>query len=377
MATLTPSLTLRPPATPRLGKRDIWLVSPFYDLTFIIFSSVLLVFPHISFELISSNIFVDLIVTMLIGGPHLFATYTMTLMEPDFRKRYPVYSRGALLLPIIIVTIAVLNLTLLVTIFFFWASVHVIHQVAYISDAYRMKDPRGWRWSSRIIDYGIVCSAIYPIATSKLIHSEFQTGGRTLLFPDFLRLEWVPGVMWGIFIFFTIAFIVKTVWEYRNGLFHGPKTLHIAMAAVLFLWTPALQNLDVAFQGLNVWHSFQYLALVLYLNRLRAERGYMSSHVAAVVSRRGYTLYGMCLAFTLGAGIVFLSVLAIVVHLGLFQTGDMMNSLFHGQVFQGQHYFAFYSVILSFLLIHYYFDHFIFLGIDKKITPDFAPLKGA
>jgi len=100
----------------------------------------------------------------------------------------------------------------------------------------------------------------------------------------------------------------------------------------------------------------------------------MSSKIAEKVSRRGYTLYGMCLAFTLGAGLVFLMVLAFVVHFGFFQTGDMMNSLFHGQVFQGQHYFAFYSVILSFLLIHYYFDHFIFLGLDKKITPDFASL---
>jgi hypothetical protein len=29
-------------------------------------------------------------------------------------------------------------------------------------------------------------------------------------------------------------------------------------------------------------------------------------------------------------------------------------------------------VILSFLLIHYYFDHFIFLQRDRVITPSFA-----
>ena len=33
--------------------------------------------------------------------------------------------------------------------------------------------------------------------------------------------------------------------------------------------------------------------------------------------------------------------------------------------------FAFYSVILSFLLIHHYFDHFIFLPRDRVITPRF------
>ncbi len=375
MATLEYPLSLAP-SRPRLSRRDIWLVSPFYDLTFIIFSAVLLVFPHVSHALVQSNIFVDLIVTMLIGGPHLFATYTMTLMEPDFRARYPRYSKGALLLPVLIVSLAIVNLTLLVTIFFFWASVHVIHQAAYVADAYRMKDPRGWRWSSRIIDYGLLFTSIYPIATGKLIHEQFETGGRVLLFPDFLKMEWLPGLIWVLFLGFLAAFIVKTIQEYREGRLHGPKTLHMCVATLLFMLTPMLKNLDVAFQGLNVWHSFQYLAIVLYLNRLRAERGLMSSQVVKKVSSRGIKLYAMCLAFTLGAGVLFLLTLSIVVHLDLFQTGTTMGSLFHGQVFQGQHYFAFYSVVLSFLLIHYYFDHFIFLGLDKKITPDFAPLQG-
>jgi len=373
MATLEQPIALAP-AMPRTGKRDLWLVSPFYDLTFIIFSAVLLVFPHISHAMVQSNIFVDLIVTMLIGGPHLFATYTMTLMEPDFRKRYPVYARGALLLPVIIVTLAVVNLTLLVTVFFFWASVHVIHQAAYVADAYRMKDPRGWRWSSRVIDYGLLFTSLYPIATGKLIHSRFQTGGRTLLFPDFLRVDWLPAVVWVLFLGFLAAFLAKTIWEYRHGRFHGPKTLHMSVATGLFLLTPMLENLDVAFQGLNVWHSFQYLAIVLYLNRLRWERGLMSSEMVKMISSRGYKLYATCLAFTLGAGVIFLATLGLVTHFGWFETGELMGSLLYGDVYQGQHYFAFYSVILSFLLIHYYFDHFIFLGIDKKITPEFAPL---
>jgi hypothetical protein len=29
--------------------------------------------------------------------------------------------------------------------------------------------------------------------------------------------------------------------------------------------------------------------------------------------------------------------------------------------------------MLSFLLIHYYFDHFIFLQRDRVITPSFGP----
>ena len=152
-----------PPST--LSQRGLWLVSPTFDLAFITLSAVLILFPHLTYMVIGKNIYVDLIITMLIGGPHLFATYTMTFMEPRFREQYPLYTWGALLLPPLIIAMAIFNLTLLVTIFFFWASIHVIHQVAYVTDAYRMKDSRGWTKVSRIIDFGLLMTALYPIAT--------------------------------------------------------------------------------------------------------------------------------------------------------------------------------------------------------------------
>src|SRR4029453_509486 len=282
-----------------LTRQGMWLVSRGYDLAFIIFSSAFVLFPLLSYAVLGKNIYVDLTVTLLIGGPHLFATYTMTFMEPRFRQRYPRYVWGALALPPLIVTLAVVKLTLLVTIFFLWASVHVIHQVAYVTDAYRMKDPRGWTWNERIIYYGVLMTAMYPVAPRKLIHGEFVTGGRRLLFPDFLKLEWVPLLVWAAFLFFLGAFIVKTVREAREGRLHLAKTLLISLATVLFFVTPMLANLDVAFQGLNTWHSFQYLALVLYLNRFRAERGLIGSPAVERISRRGLTLYAMCLGFAL------------------------------------------------------------------------------
>lgn len=186
-------------AAPRVISKDLWLVSRGYDLVFIIFSSALLVVPHLFAQLGGlSNVIVDLVVTAFIGGPHLFATYTMTFMEPRFRERYRRYTWGALLMPVLVVSLAIYNLTLLVTIFFLWASVHVIHQAAYIADAYRFKDPRGrtpnlarWQLWSRIIDYGLLMTSLYPIATFKftgaplviggidLTSEGFETGGRS------------------------------------------------------------------------------------------------------------------------------------------------------------------------------------------------------
>jgi hypothetical protein len=356
-----------------LTRQGRWLVSRGYDLAFIIFSAVLVLFPHLSFLMLGKNIYVDLTVTLLIGGPHLFATYTMTVMEPRFRERWPRYTLGALLLPPLIVTLAVVNITLLVTVFFFWASVHVIHQVAYVTDAYRMKDPRGWDWTGRVIDYGLLATALYPIATQKLIAGQFRTGGRTLLFPEFLKQPWVAWPVWIAFLGFALAFLWRSAREWREGRLHPGKTILVGLSAVLFFVTPMLANLDVAFQGLNTWHSFQYLAVVLYLNRYRAAKGLIGSEVVTRVSRRGFTLYGLCLAFTLATALVYFLVLGSVVRLGAFETNGPFHMVFFGQIYAGQHFFAFYSVMLSFLLIHYYFDHFIFLQRDRVITPRFDP----
>jgi hypothetical protein len=378
--------------TVRASSRGLWLISPFYDLTFIIFSSVLLVVPHFaamlatqfskdsamsSFQgIFTPNVIVDLLVTAFIGGPHLFATYTMTFMEPNFRKRYAKYTWGSLFMPVLVVSLAIINLTLLVTIFFFWASVHVIHQAAYIADSYRNKDPRTSapqlkraQKISKAIDYALLLTSLYPVATYRFTGTPFvinghdysgafETGGRALLFPDFLKVDWLGPLALGAYILCLVAFVVKTIWEARVGLFHGPKTLHMSLASVLFFVTPMLANLDVAFQGLNVWHSFQYLAVVLFLNRVRSERGLIGSEFVAKVSSNGRSLYWMCFLFTLGAAAAYI-LLRVILALGGAWAGDPMQ----------QHYFSFYSVILSALLIHYYFDHFLFLQVDEVITP--------
>ena len=92
--------TLSAPAASKVPSKGLWLVSPGYDLVFIIFSSALLVVPHLFAQLGGlSNVVVDLVVTAFVGGPHLFATYTMTFMEPRFRERYRRYTWGALLMP--------------------------------------------------------------------------------------------------------------------------------------------------------------------------------------------------------------------------------------------------------------------------------------
>jgi hypothetical protein len=165
---------------------------------------------------------------------------------------------------------------------------------------------------------------------------------------------------------------VKSAQELADGRLHPGKTLLVSLSAVLFFITPTLANLDVAFQGLNTWHSFQYLAVVLYLNRFRAGKGLIGSELVRRVSRRGPSLYAMCLGFTLLAALMYFLTLTAVVRLGAFATGGPFSMILLGRIHAGQHFFSFYSVILSCLLVHYYFDHFVFLQRDRVITPIFA-----
>ena len=60
----------------------------------------------------------------------------------------------------------------------------------------------------------------------------------------------------------------------------------MSLAAGLFFITSALQNLNVTLQGLNTWHSFQYLAVVIFLNRLRQARGTIGSATVARFASR-------------------------------------------------------------------------------------------
>ena len=363
--------------------RSGWLVSARYDLSFIIGSAAVLFVPHAVHLLWPSNIVVDLVIAAAIGGPHLFATYTLTFMEPNFRRRYPRYTVGALVLPLLVLATAIVNLDLLVTAFFLLAALHVIHQAGYVADSYRARrpEPAAAQGLSRLIDYALLLSSLFVLATFKftgaplrifgmeLSEHQFATGGRRLLFPAFLQAEVLAWALMAAFLLCAAAFAVKSLREAAQGRLNLPKTLHMVLAAGLFFVTPALQNLDVAFQGLNTWHSVQYLAVVIFLNRWRQPQGLIGSPVVARFATRGARLYGVGLALTAACGLVYLALRATVLLLDAWP-GDPLQ----------QHYFAFYVSVLSALLIHYYFDHFLFLGIDGVITPrqqSAAPAAGA
>jgi hypothetical protein len=122
----------------------------------------------------------------------------------------------------------------------------------------------------------------------------------------------------------------------------------MGLTIVVSFFIPAYHELDVAFQGFNTWHSFQYLGLTLYINRLRQQKEGISTPLIRnmSVTGRGWKFYAFNVACALGA-VVMIAIL-------------LFNKTALGFSFDQ----CYYVVVLSFLLMHYYHDHLLFTNMD-------------
>jgi len=340
-----------------------WLRSRRWDLTFLIGSAALVPVPLLLFHGLGvSQTAVNLMVAGLIGGPHLYATFTYTFMEPAYRSRHRRFLLGSLLLPVLVTVLALWNLQVLLTVFFTWASIHVLHQITYINDCYAAKRPVARARRDKIIDYGVVFTCLYPLATPQILAHDFQLGGEQIYVPGWADHGVLAGVQIAgaiaLFGTFFLLWIVKTVREARAGRAVLPSVLLIGTTVVVGTLLPLAPNIDVAFQGFNAWHSLQYLALVWFLGAARKERGEIASGFVAARSgpNRALHFYALTVGLTLLAG-----ALVLVVH-GV--TGVNLQT-------------AYYIVILSTLLQHYYLDHLQFTKLGDMVGQGDRLLAGA
>jgi hypothetical protein len=338
-----------------------WLKSRGFDLGFLTLSAVLVFFPYAGYGLLqragisaaTASLLVGLSVTLLVGGPHMYSTYLRTALEPKFRTQYGWLSYLPLvLIPMLVVLGSVYAFPVLLTVFFFWASVHVTHQAQFISEAYRRKTQAVTR-IDRILDGAVILGSLYTMAMFKFVRGEFVIGSQPLLFPRFLRHDWVPYAFAAGFAALMTFYVGRTVAEIRAGVARWPRVLFMALTIGMAFIVPLFRNLDVSFQGFNTWHSLQYLALTWFILDQRASREDIASPFVKKISGREKTgrYYGAMIGFTLGAGVIYL-----LLWKGIGLPQDQ----------------CYYSVVLSFLLIHYFYDHILFGDFEAlpARTPD-------
>ncbi|HUN65643.1 MAG TPA: hypothetical protein VMW43_06035 [Bacteroidota bacterium] len=352
----------------------LWLRSKRWDLTFISLSALLVPFPfltyyfanymtpvfngvfssvglHFAWDDDASRNLVNGIIALFIGGPHMYATYTRTAFDRNFTRTHKAFIAASLLIPVTVIYLGINYFSVLITFFFFWASVHIIHQAAYIVECYNRKQTTSLSLTSRLIDYAVLFTSLYPVATWKFIHDEFSIGSNKILFPEFLKNDYLFYFVTALFAGSAIMFILKTIREVRSGTAHYPKILLISLTAIVAFFIPAFRNLDVAFQGFNTWHSFQYLGLTYYINRLRHERGEIGTRFIDNMSTDGktwrYYFFNVGLTFCAVATIALLIFLRPYLGLSFDQ--------------------CYYIVVLSFLLTHYLHDHLLFTQPDEVL----------
>jgi hypothetical protein len=343
--------------------RTPWLKDATFDIVMLVASVAIVPLVLLGVWLGVSSAAINLGVTALVGGPHVFSTFTATFADRNFRRKNPFLIASSLLIPAGVVWLTIHDYQALMSVFIVAASLHVLHQCAYLTDCYRIKAGIKERPWARFVDYGVLFSSIYPIALYKIVHGTFYLGDVAIVIPSIvMRMETVY-LEWVIFAVFLVAWLYKTFLEHREGLLNGPKTLLIAVTVFFCFFVPGTAGqtrLELAFQSLNAWHSFQYLGLVWLINTMRMERGQLTNKFVARLSgpKGAKWFYGWNFAIT----IVLLLVVKGVV------TWDPLG------LSADQYY---YMMILSPLLIHYYFDTFVFLTSVATLVPPISETAAA
>jgi len=377
MATLT--TTHAPAESASIDQNSFWLRNKKWDLLYITCSVIVTPLPYVLYLLgrdlfgidddLSRNI-VNGFVAIAIGGPHMMSTFLRTGLDKNFKQHYPMLIRSSILIPMIVISLAFLNLELLLTLFFAWAALHVLHQVTYIAELYNYKEYNYVRkegslsMTSRLIDYALILTCLFPVAAYKIWHGTFQIGTNDLgsVIPEFFEQRWFFVTLSVIFGVALIAYIIKTINEWRTNHLNMPKTVFIVITVFVAFFTAFLPNLDTAFQGLNTWHSFQYLAITFYIIKIRQMYGDLKNDAPLVARFSASTKDSK--------GLYLLSTLLLVGSVVIFMLVYWLAGIVRPDMDVHQHFdTAYYTSILSFLWIHYFHDHFLFT--------DFETLDGA
>jgi uncharacterized metal-binding protein len=184
-----------------------------------------------------------------------------------------------------------------------------------------------------------------------------------------------------------VLFIGKTIMEIAQQRVHWGKTLLIIATVIVMIGMMFLPNLDTAAQGINTWHSFQYLALTWLAHRVvqikkGKELGFMHfwrnlySQAKDLSSSRWGMAKNMAVGFTTAMRkvdqdtgwssfymltIAMLPVSSVIVILA----ARLLPNLHVGMPGADEVYT--YMGILSILLIHYVHDAFLFTDHEDLV----------
>jgi hypothetical protein len=421
------------------GRDDssVLLHSRTWDRWFIAGGAILVPIPILAFYLFRSlglsaaacEDLVTLLVMVPLGGPHVFATYTRTFLNPRFAREDRWLFAGAWMVTAVVVTAAVGSAFLdwriagsppirfVLTFFFFWAGVHIVQQNGFLAAGLAARAPRrGSRWWGAV-DYAVMLLALYPVSlfrmsmvnlgdasmasadpsalATKIVVAVsgssafadeyvFRIGRVAPFLPEFLRHPacWMLATV--AFVAALVLFAIKTRRERAAGTLIRSRYQLVLWMAILGSLVPLFPNLDSAFQGMNAWHSFQYLGLLWLMNQRSRQRGEIRYPLFERLSApdRPLRLYWAGIVGTIGLlAVVLLAGLAIETVSGgefaLFgHAAPRLDPATGNELYRpGAVLLAYYLIGMSVLLTHYLHDGFFFFrqryivgGVERRPT---------
>ncbi|MBL9077852.1 MAG: hypothetical protein JNL08_10130 [Planctomycetes bacterium] len=354
---------------------------------------------------------VTLLVMVPLGGPHVFATYTRTYLNPKFRREEPLLFGLGLAVPLIIVTAVVASaffdvtiagsppMRYVLTFFFFWAGLHIVQQHAFVHAALPRLAPRAKRWD--VVEVAVMLLAMYPASLFRMSMVDTTDASMRFANPDALAtrvVTWLggsaqcaddyvfrigrvapalpgwllhPAVWIAVTVAFAIVlalFVARVRHERRRGIEDPNRTRLVASMALVGATVPLLPNLDSAFQGLNAWHSFQYLGIAWLMNRRSLARGEIDSPWFARIAADGaqWRFYRTALGATLAMVAALLGTAWLLTRFGggefaMFGHDEPLRDAAGNALYRpGAVLLAYYLLGFSLLLVHYLHDGVFF-----------------
>ncbi len=289
----------------------------------------------------------DLVIPVLLGGPHIFFSLVRTYMDVDFKREHRLLLR---LSPHLVAFTmmylafhqyfqAAANLVLYSAVF------HGAAQLAHIGMRYRLKSGREpWDLGAKALLVATLVGPLYFVTRAVSDRDAFVFMGQPV--------AKALGAAWFVWLTGLVALVAAAYWlaDAVNHRIAGGRTnwregaiLLAAQSAFWFL--TSLDDLDVSFQAYNAWHSVQAFGIMWFAMNAKWRGGKIRGPKQSRFCRDGafpFT-YVCAAAFSIGIG-------AMVLLFGNFDFANLPRSPF---------YFIF---AVTVLLNHHVIDYWLFFG---------------
>lgn len=258
--------------------KPIWMVSPAFDLTFFVFSALIVLAPWIAVERFDiSGSLVIAAVAVISNGPHLASTWTRVYLDGHERFKRPIayYVIPALIIGFVIAATVIQGRRspLLRTILLYWAFWHFLAQNWGILRIYQRKAGEADQAIAVMERAVLYLGALWP-----LLH-RLYTGPHRLLGAEVYH----PAIPWwmvnGAGALLAVAAVAYVGWRIdlwrrgRGGDLVRPLFIVSSWFGFFVPFVLIKKNGSAAFAAAACWHGIQYLAIVWVFNRNRWREG--------------------------------------------------------------------------------------------------------